>query len=176
MYELARPYFPENEKLQSKIDRLRERLTRRREDDDHGPSSSKEGSKGRGPGPEDEDDDQSYHEDGESAHHSSDDEGRSRAKKSKPRRRKRPSSPDPLAEHEADVTTPRTRHLLDVINTRDVTRIKTLSGLGAKRAEGIVEFLAQESDVPILTSWTDLARLRGVGKKTLETMREGVVV
>jgi len=74
--------------------------------------------------------------------------------------------------------TPRTRYLLDVLNTRDVAKIKSLCGLGAKIAEGIVDFLngEEENEGITLSSWNDLTRLRGVGKKTLETMREGVVV
>jgi DNA uptake protein ComE-like DNA-binding protein len=78
------------------------------------------------------------------------------------------------------IVTPRTKYLLDVINTRDVAQIKSLNGLGAKRAEGIVEHLneqtSEEDEFVGLRNWTDLAGLRGIGKKTLESMREGVVI
>ena len=188
MYELAQSYFPDNEKLQCKIEKLREKLARKKEESDTSVAESTISSRRREKevsndcDPEDE----SYHYDGqESACRDSDDEApphRARPKKAKAKRKARTSSPDPLAQQDADLgaVTPRTQYLLDVINSRDVTRIKTLSGLGAKRAEGIVGFLNTENDgheeEMTLKCWNDLSRLRGVGKKTLETMRESVVV
>lgn len=216
MYELARPYFPDNQKLASKIERLRERMARRREEEEEGEvkeptSKSKEtmvkvkGSRAEDRNSahnddnDDDDDDESYHDDGndgESAYNDSDEDeddtsrraGRSRKLIKAKRERKRVSSPDALARQDGSVAilTPRTKYLIDVLNSRDVARIKSLSGLGAKRAEGIVDFLNGESNNDddgregagsmTLHSWNDLTRLRGVGKKTLETMREGVVV
>ncbi|KAL2400981.1 Kinesin-like protein KIF22 [Exophiala dermatitidis] len=239
MYELARPYFPDNEKLQSKIERLREKLARKRvesEDeydaheqiDDLGqrqqPLSRSHGKESYDAGHDrnEDGDDDSYHDYGEESdyHNSnseSDDGGdRARSHRGRPKKQKqtrkqnktrkgRPSSPDPLADRDLDEArvqpgdmnnvTPRTQHLLDIINSRDVARIKTLSGLGAKRAESIVEYLntamAQtQADVEggdhenvdgategvMLRNWDDLTRLRGIGKKTLEAMREGVGV
>ncbi|EXJ94733.1 kinesin family member 22 [Capronia coronata CBS 617.96] len=235
MYELARPYFPDNEKLQSKIDRLREKLaTKRVEEDNVGtipaqkPTSSNPYSRERRDY-ENDDGDESYHDEAEeSAYHDSEDDDdnddggsshRARPRKQRgtqgqgqrQNRKARTSSPDPLTRHnlshadarvytdeqaesETGTVTPRTRYLLDVINSRDVSKIRTLSGLGAKRAEGIIEYLNAEAeagagseaedDMPgnnhdrcfMLRSWTDLTRLRGVGKKTLETMREAVLV
>jgi len=179
MYQLAQPFFPENEKLVGKIEKLREKIARRKEDD---AAPSTEVSSNRDAELE-EDADASYHDDNPSAYHESEDDeasNRVRPKKSKQRRKARISSPDPLTQQDADsgAVTPRTRYLLDIVNTRDVSKIMTLSGLGAKRAEGIVEFLNDDGaeEAMSLTSWTDLTRLRGVGKKTLETMREGVVV
>ncbi|EXJ88893.1 kinesin family member 22 [Capronia epimyces CBS 606.96] len=213
MYELARPYFPDNEKLQSKIERLKEKLARTRAESEAMPPEKPSSSRTHGKEcrHENDGDDESFHDDGEeSAYHDSDEDGpshraRPRKQRQQQRRKARASSPDPLAQRglaggDTDVEaeaqpgtgtgtgtlTPRTQHLLDVINTRDVSRIKTLSGLGAKRAEGIVEYLnlAAEAECDtdgtvgnvVLRSWADLTRLRGVGKKTLETMREGVVV
>ncbi|KAI1608676.1 kinesin family member 22 [Exophiala viscosa] len=178
MYQLAQPFFPENEKLVGKIEKLREKIARRKEED-------------AVPGTDISDDrnaeveeaDASYHEDEPSAYHENEDDeahGRVRPKKTKQRRKARVSSPDPLTQQDAKsgAVTPRTRHLLDIVNTRDVSKIMTLSGLGTKKAESIVEFLNDDGaeGAVSLTSWADLTRLRGVGKKTLETMREGVVV
>ncbi|KIX00769.1 uncharacterized protein Z518_09834 [Rhinocladiella mackenziei CBS 650.93] len=197
MYELAQPYFPDNEKLQSKIKRLREKLARKREERDEGvqegPRASRRPARETSRSWDGDEGDKSYHDDdGEgSAYHNSDEEEssrRARSKKPRQKRKVRVSSPDPLVRQDDDAgtVTPRTQYLLDVINTRDVTKIKTLSGLGAKRAEGIVEHLnvgvededddAREQGDMLLRCWDDLTRLRGVGKKTLETMREGVVV
>jgi DNA uptake protein ComE-like DNA-binding protein len=195
MYELARPYFPDNEKLKGKIERLKERLAVKKGEEsathtatEERPASSRSHGKQKIDPPAG-DDDESYHDEGsDSAYLESDDDGktyRSRPKKSakQVKRKARASSPDPLASQSAEVTgipTPRTQHLLDVINTRDVGQIKTLNGLGVKRAEGIVDYLNEQAEGDeeafLMRSWTDLAGLRGIGKKTLETMREGVLV
>ncbi|KIW27932.1 uncharacterized protein PV07_07628 [Cladophialophora immunda] len=192
MYELARPYFPDNEKLKGKIERLREKLdARKKESSDTAQTLTSEPDKEKASRRNDEGD-ESYQDDdnGGSAYHDSDEDEasyRSRQKKQakQPRRRARASSPDPLtqqapSELSAEMVTPRTQYLLKVINTRDITQIKTLNGLGAKRAEGIVEYLhEQEIDgvgEVFVRSWNDLAKLKGIGKKTLETMREGVQV
>jgi hypothetical protein len=194
MYELARPYFPENEKLKGKIERLKEKLSfrARPEGELHSsraeqPISSREHNKRTAV--DDDENDASYHDDEASADRDSEDErfpGRtSRPKKqAKPQKRKaRTSSPDPLAAGDPDsaaLPTPRTQYLLDIINSRDIAQIKSLNGLGVKRAEGIVEYLDEQAeDEPngyVMRNWNDLSRLRGIGKKTLESMREGVLV
>ncbi|KAI1619758.1 kinesin family member 22 [Exophiala viscosa] len=178
MYQLAQPFFPENEKLVGKIEKLREKIARRKEEDAP-PSADVSNDRNHVV----EEVDASYHEDEPSAYHESEDDeasNRVRPKKSRQRRKARVSSPDPLTQQDAEsgAVTPRTRHLLDIVNTRDVSKIMTLSGLGTKKAENIVEFLSDDGaeGAVSLTSWADLTRLRGVGKKTLETMREGVVV
>ncbi|KIY03187.1 uncharacterized protein Z520_01654 [Fonsecaea multimorphosa CBS 102226] len=193
MYELARPYFPDNEKLKGKIERLREKLAAKKEPSDTAAESEERStlpsefastkiSHGNDEG------DESYQdEDNEgSAYHDSDEDEasyRQRPKKQakQQKRRARASSPDPLAQQvPSGALTPRTQYLLKVINTRDIAKIKTLNGLGAKRAEGIVEYLnEQESDgvgEVFVRNWADLAKLKGIGKRTLETMREGVQV
>lgn len=74
--------------------------------------------------------------------------------------------------------TPRTKRLLEIINTRDVTRIRLLRGVGAKKAEAIIEALPAESDVNEearkVNSLEELGRLKGVGPKTVESMRLGL--
>ena len=79
---------------------------------------------------------------------------------------------------------PRTIHILSIINTRDISQIKLLKGVGAKKAEAIVDCLcemdqtldahAEESRVQI-NSLTELSKLKGVGARTVETMRTGVL-
>lgn len=187
MYELAQPYFPDNTKLEGKIERLRARLARKKEESEIVVAEEDEILPRRpikqmtidGIGAEE---DESYHEEGNESEYHSDEEGgsfRSRPRRPKPKRRQRPSSPDPLTEPHSATLTPRTQHLLDVINTRDVSQIKSLNGLGAKRAESIVDYLNslfEAEGEAVLTCWNDLSKLKGVGKKTLETMREGVLV
>jgi len=82
------------------------------------------------------------------------------------------------ASHPAQVTnpgeqTPRTVQLLRIINSRDVSRIRALKGVGAKKADAIVSCLVEmeEEEVRDLES---LALLKGVGGRTVENMRLGL--
>jgi DNA uptake protein ComE-like DNA-binding protein len=69
--------------------------------------------------------------------------------------------------------TPRTSHLLKIINSRDVTQIKALKGVGAKKADAIVNCLV-EMNAAEVHDLEDLAMLKGVGGKTVENMRLGL--
>jgi len=70
--------------------------------------------------------------------------------------------------------TPRTRQLLDIINTKDVSRIKLLKGVGVKKAEAIVNCLCEPDDDVRVTSLGQLGKLKGVGVKTVQNMRSGL--
>ncbi|KAK0321234.1 hypothetical protein LTR82_007686 [Friedmanniomyces endolithicus] len=77
--------------------------------------------------------------------------------------------------------TPRTKHLLDIINTKDVSQIKLLRGVGAKKAEAIVNCLCDLDDEGEegggggrVTSLGQLGKLKGVGVKGVENMRVGL--
>ena len=74
--------------------------------------------------------------------------------------------------------TPRTKQLVNIVNTRDVSQIRLLKGVGAKKAQAIVEALcgADEdgSNEVVVKSLSELGRLRGVGPKTVESMRMGL--
>ncbi|WPH00510.1 Hypothetical protein R9X50_00333900 [Acrodontium crateriforme] len=87
----------------------------------------------------------------------------------------RADSDDELA-IELSAETPRTKHLLNIINTKDVSKIKLLKGVGPKRAEAIVNCLCDLDDDTRVTSLGQLGKLKGVGLKTVESMRCGVVV
>ncbi|KAL8807127.1 MAG: hypothetical protein Q9200_004793 [Gallowayella weberi] len=85
------------------------------------------------------------------------------------------------AESAADgAETPRTKQLLSIINSRDVGRIRLLQGVGARRAEAMVEALcggSEEGDGScqvVVQSLAQLGHLRGVGVKTVERMRSGL--
>jgi len=82
-------------------------------------------------------------------------------------------------EGDADILeepTPRTRHLLDIVNSRDVTMIRGLSGLGAKKARDLVEFLelGNEDEAYQIRSLQQLIAVPGLGKRTVEKAYEGV--
>jgi DNA uptake protein ComE-like DNA-binding protein len=79
-----------------------------------------------------------------------------------------PSPPSSRGAH-----TPRTSHLLKIINSRDVTQIKALKGVGAKKADAIVNCLV-EMNADEVHDLEDLAMLKGVGGKTVENMRLGL--
>ena len=74
--------------------------------------------------------------------------------------------------------TPRTKRLLDIVNARDTSQIRLLRGVGAKKAEVIVEALGgadgDESIKVVVSSVGELGRLKGVGPKTVESMRMGL--
>ncbi|KAI9776761.1 MAG: hypothetical protein M1839_009405 [Geoglossum umbratile] len=78
--------------------------------------------------------------------------------------------------------TPRTKHILNIINTRDLAQIRLLKGVGAKKAETIVDCLqfleghGHDEDDVLVTSLAELSRMKGVGAKTVENMRSGIAV
>lgn len=77
--------------------------------------------------------------------------------------------------------TPRTKHLLAVINSRDVSQIKLLKGVGAKRAEAIANCLCDlelgdEAEGGRVDSLGQLGRIKGVGGRMVENMRLGLLV
>jgi len=77
--------------------------------------------------------------------------------------------------------TPRTKHLLAIINSRDVSQIKLLKGVGAKRAEAIANCLCdlelgEEGDGGRVASLGQLGRIKGVGGRMVENMRLGMAV
>ncbi|KAJ9197871.1 hypothetical protein DTO166G4_3672 [Paecilomyces variotii] len=82
---------------------------------------------------------------------------------------------------------PRTAHLLSIINSRDVSQIKLLKGVGIKKAEAIVDCLCEmdheldQDDYEAsdgqaqVKSLTELSKMKGVGLRTVQNMRSGIV-
>ncbi|MCJ1404261.1 hypothetical protein MMC11_007486 [Xylographa trunciseda] len=187
MYELAKQYFPDNTKLESKILNLQEKLKKRREIEDStnsnfrafGMSGAVESvtshvtkiNEGKADGNNSTDTD--YHE--EENDYQSDDGFRYKPKLNKARRIK--VLPE-VSSIEDEAQTPRTRRLLDIINTRDIEQIQLLKGIGGKKAEAIVASLCsgeEDADAErIIENLSQLGRLRGVGMKTVENMRSGL--
>jgi hypothetical protein len=189
MYELAKDYFPDNRKLENKISKLRHKLTEKRSSE----QSSKDNSDGvprvtqastrslalqpLHKAPDDPNGDGNYNgTSDEDFDYESDDGFRYRSKPKKAPRAKALNM-----EHTTDLAaqTPRTKQLLDIINTRDISQIRMLKGVGVKRAEAIVEALCageDETEAPgAVDSLGQLGRLKGVGVKTVENMRAGLV-
>jgi hypothetical protein len=186
MFELAREHFPNNAKLEGKIQKLRRRLQGddavrqpgRRElgecpplnDGRPEPAMTNRLEKTAG-----DPDDGDYHEPSDALEGSeceSEDGFRHKSKAKRPRTRRSPAA----LPGENDPPTPRTKQLLEIINTRDVMQIRLLRSIGAKKAEAIVEALCgfEEESGKCISSLSELGSLKGVGAKTVENMRLGL--
>ncbi|EEP80590.1 hypothetical protein UREG_05432 [Uncinocarpus reesii 1704] len=197
MYQLALPYFPDNAKLVQKIELLQARLDGQ---GDQGRAtvgaaeaqqqSRKKRRRFARESTENDDDygDDEYHaSDGNDC--LSDDEGDLQSySRPKPKNRKGPAQKCPSAKpvfsgSDATCLSPRTSHILSVINSRNVNQIKLLRGVGAKKAEAIVDCLCEmdtngspgEESVQI-RNLAELGKLKGVGLRTVENMRNGIEV
>ncbi|GAM85598.1 hypothetical protein ANO11243_036050 [Dothideomycetidae sp. 11243] len=173
MYQLALPFFPCNEKLNRKILAIQSRL---HDNPTAGttqlPSRIEEPSGRAG-----HDEDASFHDDEHAAYDEDEDsflpiKRASKKKKVQVRADQEYDSADAVPFGAAD--TPRGKELLKIINTRDVSQIRLLKGVGAKKAEMIVNCLCEDGEA-IMQSVADLRRLKGVGLKGLEKMREGLI-
>ncbi len=203
MYELAVPFFPGQAKLQKKIDNLRAKIQAKREDAAKAsvpviesrrapatapiplpsPRTSFEApqeetqSKSRRKANADSEDEfngsaiiqaEDYEDDDSFSY-----------KSSKPRKSKKaaPKSSLRIFADDTDAPlTPRTRHLLDIVNSRDIAMIKGLSGVGAKKARDLVEFLElqNEDEGGNIRTLQQLIAVPGLGKKSVERAYEGV--
>lgn len=74
--------------------------------------------------------------------------------------------------------TPRTKHLLDIVNSRDVALIRGLIGVGPKKAKDLVEYLElqNEDEGGNLVSLAQLVAVPGLGSKTVERAYEGILL
>jgi DNA uptake protein ComE-like DNA-binding protein len=197
MYQLAQPFFPRNEKLANKISALQERIRKKREEDSthtthHDSAETQHPSapvQRKTKKAYDTQDDDFYQDDYAP-------EQEAEAEDSfvfKPKRKPAPKMKvaifrdDPngplhsqnLNQSHNSVPSPRTKNLLRIINTRDVSQIRALKGVGAKKAEAIVSSLCDMDDDEngaLITDLVQLGGLRGVGNKTVENMRFGLAV
>jgi DNA uptake protein ComE-like DNA-binding protein len=223
MYQLAAPYFPDNQKLAKKMHALQEKLQATRSPRVSAPpvfAATALGSpKGSSKRPKrshvyDDSADEDYEETAQegvplaAGTEYSDDEFH--FKLARPRKAQKastaripvfrdlaaPATPRGdrrgSSESRGSPPTPRTRHLLKIINTKDLTQIKLLKGVGAKKAEAILECLKEleaqarryESEdeveaerfrgVSLVSNLEELAQMRGVGTKTVENMRNSI--
>ncbi|KAL9019474.1 MAG: hypothetical protein Q9185_003266 [Variospora sp. 1 TL-2023] len=197
MFLLAKEYFPDNAKLEMKITKLQMKLKEKQavvegnmdikissgmsgqpggKVDKSTPSLSK-GETGRG-GRSVVDDDYRDLKNINEAECDSGDSFRYRAGSKKATKKLVPSSMmhDGLGD---DPDTPRTKRLLDIVNSQDIKRLRLLRGVGAKKAEAIIEVLCGGDDGEgggrvVVHSLAQLGHLRGVGAKTVENMRAGL--
>jgi hypothetical protein len=203
MYQLAQPHFPGNEKLMRKIVALQDRLRGKHvaEEEENAAKTaipmveqvqaapkhlSRPATRPIRKFAPSEDDDEDYDE---APVHDSEDEEFTYRPRPKPQTQRRPRarlSPAEDSEDELAVfstigpaeQTPRTKHLLAVINSRDVSQIKLLKGVGAKRAEAIANCLCDldVEGISSVESLGELGRIKGVGGRMVENMRLGLGV
>ena len=195
MYILARDYFPNNSKLDIKIQRLQARLEQRRQQRHIERGESKSADIDRPPTAFPEpvrkvshrlgEDDEYHIDDSRQSDEDYDSAGSFRyRKKAKARPRRRPPISPSRSSWESPETkdtalTPRTKQLLDIVNTRDLAQIRCLRGVGAKKAGAIRDALCADESVDELQERTvhslaELGRLKGVGNKMVEIMRVGL--
>ncbi|KAJ5532949.1 hypothetical protein N7494_009501 [Penicillium frequentans] len=201
MYQLALPHFPHNNKLVAKIAALKKRMQDKPSRQTSIPASPPQEKFGSMLSLKREStltilgkrqtvavDDDYLNEVGNDGF-SSDEEGIPRHKKRATSKSVRQSENEihDLDEYENGSLSPRTMHLLSIINSRDVSQIKLLKGVGAKKAEALVDCLCEmdqssnddmASDQPMfqVESLAQLSTLKGVGVRTVENMRNGVLV
>jgi DNA uptake protein ComE-like DNA-binding protein len=198
MFQLAQPYFPRNEKLANKISALQERIRRKREEDSAYVSSSHDNVETHHqPAPVgkktkktyDTQDDDFYQDDYAPEPEAEAEDSFVFKPKRKPAPRMKvaifrdnPDGPLHSQNHNQSYNSapsPRTKNLLRIINTRDVSQIRALKGVGAKKAEAIVSSLCDMDDDEngaLITDLVQLGGLKGVGNKTVENMRVGLSV
>lgn len=200
MYQMARPFFPCNAKLEAKMRTLEEKIRVKKEENRSNSSSAistsfpapvtglvavhsleRKSSRSKVLYEEPEGDLDlvphpiSDHEES----YASDDSFIFKAKTV--RKTKKTSKKLPIFRDDGDEPasagehTPRTAHLLKIINSRDVNQIKALKGVGTKKADSIVNCLV-EMDAAEVRDLESLAMLKGVGGKTVDNMRMGLSI
>ena len=174
LYERAQQYFPGQEKLKAKIDRLRAKVSGKI-GSENAPAEEKPQRKSQARKVKPFNDDEEY--DGTEA--DVDDEsfvdhkpGRSKSSKA----HKVASSKSKVWEDEC-AATPRTKQLLDIVNSRDLRLIRGLHGFGAKKAQDLVDHLSLQGhdEEAQVMNLSQLKRLPGMGSRTVEKAYEGLV-
>lgn len=198
MYQLAAPHFPHNQKLASKIATLKERVHAKAwEQKAPSPPKGRLGSMlslkkdpthtlGKRQSSSRDDD---YMDQTLDSFSSDEEFSRPQKKRTAAKLAQIEENPELLDSEDPSIS-PRTMHLLSIINSRDVSQIKLLKGVGSKKAEALVDCLCemdqasmdasvngQTSEQPQfqVNSLAQLSQLKGVGVKTVENMRQGVL-
>ncbi|GAM36690.1 hypothetical protein TCE0_018f05977 [Talaromyces pinophilus] len=201
MYKLALPFFPRNQKLAIKIANLEEKLQSKPKPQPEPTvtlpgrgsilSISRPTKMARTNSFRDMSDDEYQESDNEFAGEDEDYTGSFTGLKRK--RAVADTKRSSLFDHQPSLSgsvgdglltqSPRTANLLAIINSRDVGQIKLLKGVGAKKAEAIVDCLCEmdivnesSAEQAQVRSLAELSRLKGVGLKTVQNMRSGVLV
>ncbi|KAJ5898787.1 hypothetical protein N7495_003531 [Penicillium taxi] len=191
MYQLAQPHFPHNEKLTAKISALKQRIETQQPA--ASPPKGKFGSMlslkkdttlTLGKRQADYDSDSMNQADEGFSSDENSFMGPKQKKRTTKSIRQNGTRLETLDEYENGSLSPRTLHLLSIVNSRDVSQIKLLKGVGVKKAEAIVDCLCEmDQDSAVsdqsqfqVNSLAQLSTLKGVGIRTVENMRNGVFI
>jgi len=102
-----------------------------------------------------------------------------KALKSKSRKAKPLATKSILSGDDEGPASPRTQHLLDIVNSRDPDQIRSLVGFGAKKARDLVDYLELVSNDEAgghIDSLSQLRTVPGMGGRTIERAYDGLVV
>ncbi|RFU28391.1 hypothetical protein B7463_g7956, partial [Scytalidium lignicola] len=208
MYELALPYFPGQEKLLRKIEGLRAKILAKKDEEGMRPLAAvtnvlKPTAATLVPqatrsefSPKDtqfmklnkvqadtmSDDEYNEAEIADENENFEDDSFSYKAPKSKKSKHSKSATKSALHifadDADDEPPTPRTQHLLEIINSRDVALIKGLSGVGSKKARDLVEFLElrSEDEGGMIRSLKQLRAVPGLGGRTVERAYEGIAI
>ncbi|KAF4989417.1 hypothetical protein FGRMN_9142 [Fusarium graminum] len=175
MYEKALPFFPGQAKLLHKIEKLRSRM------DINAPANSPRRESPRS--------ERKKHRfvyddvDGDYETAEADVDEDEFAPVAKPKARKLKvkalAAKSVLSGDDEGPASPRTQHLLDIVNSRDLDRIRSLVGFGAKKARDLVDYLELVNDDEAGGRIDSIAQLRtvpGMGSRTVERAYSGLAV
>jgi hypothetical protein len=202
MYEMALPFFPGQEKLLKKIDNLRAKIQAKRAEAAHfsaplpgrqqpialfsAPSfetaHEQETKPQRQKSNAESDDEYNGSEIQQEDYNDDDSFSYKPSRPKKPMTTTKPAKSalrifsDDADSNALEPPSPRTRHLLDIVNSRNIAMIKGLSGVGAKKARDLVEFLELQSEDEggNITSLRQLQEVPGLGVRTVERAYEGI--
>lgn len=113
--------------------------------------------------------------DGHSSDHNNEDDSFVESSSKSKARKPRTKTTSTILPSSDEAPTPRSSHLLHIINSRDEAQIKGLKGVGAKKAKDLVEFLELMSEDERIGSLRQLVGVPGLGSKTVEKMYEGII-
>lgn len=82
---------------------------------------------------------------------------------------------DPETQRQQE-SSPRTKQLLDIVNSRDTELITSLNGFGQKRAQDLVDHLDAREGGKSVRSLGELTTVPGVGVRTVERAYEGLAM
>ncbi|KAI1378054.1 kinesin heavy chain [Hypoxylon crocopeplum] len=177
MYEMALPFFPGQARLLGKIEKLKAKLEVKRDGRAASPGEMVAAADER-PTPRKHkrpsrqvDDNDHYN----SAEADDDDEsfmgkGRKKGKKAKTMKI---SAVEPATIEEGPVS----QNLLSIVNSRDVSLIRSLQGFGPKKARDLVDYLElmSEADGGRIDSMEQLRKVPGMGGRTVDRAYEGLL-
>ncbi|KAK1985978.1 kinesin motor domain-containing protein [Colletotrichum cereale] len=174
MYEQALPSFPGQAKLLGKIEKLRSKLGNKLPAETAwAPATTRDKHEKKRRRIAEESDDE-YEQQAKDDEDMSfvDVAAKAKGRKAKPTKTHKMVFPD-----SAGPSSPQTRNLLNIVNSRDLTQIKGLHGFGSKKAQDLVDYLgamSEEKDVQIETL-AQLKTIPGMGGRTVERAYDGLV-